>query len=38
MEPDGPIQSEAVPDAPPFEARKSYLLPILQSAIEVLEG
>ncbi len=38
MEPDGPGQSEAVPDSPPLEARKSYLLPRLESSIEVLEG
>ncbi len=38
MEPDGPVQSEAVPDTPPFETRESGLLPRLESSIEVLEG
>ncbi len=34
----GPSQSEAVPDSPPFKARKSDLLPRLESSIEILEG
>ena len=38
MEPDDPSQPEAVPDTPPLEARKSYLLPRLESSIEVLES
>ncbi len=38
MEPDGSMQSETVPDTSPLEARKSYLLPRLESSIEVLEG
>ncbi len=38
MEPDGPGQSEAVPDTPPLESGKSCLLPRLESSIEVLEG
>ena len=38
MEPDRPIQPEAVPDTPPLETRKSDLLPRLEPSIEVLEG
>jgi len=38
MEPDGPGQSEAVPDSPPLEARESNLLTRIESSIEVLEG
>jgi len=37
MEPDGPSQPEAVSDTSPLKARKSYLLPRLESSIEVLE-
>jgi len=38
MEPDGPSQSEAVPNSPPLETRKSYLLARLESSIEVFES
>ena len=38
MEPDGPSQSEAVPNSLPLEARKSNLLPRFESSIKVLES
>ncbi len=38
MKLNGPSQSEAVPDSPPLETRKSDLLPRLESSIEVLES
>ncbi len=38
MEPDDPGQSEAVPSSPLLEPRESYLLSVLYSTIEVLEG